>query len=136
MFGVVSDVDHKYEYGLVPPDTLAVASAPETLIVTVGELTVIVIDAWFTQVPDVPVTLYVVVSVGLTTTLAVFVPLLSLNQLYDVAPEAVNVTLDPGHTVIALALTVTSHPKSINAVLVQPLASVTVTEYEPVVSPL
>jgi hypothetical protein len=38
---------------------------------TVGELTVIVVEATSVQVPVVPVTVYVVVTVGLTTILAV-----------------------------------------------------------------
>jgi hypothetical protein len=61
-----------YKYGGVPPVTVAVAIFPATAIDTVGTPTVMVIDATSVHVPVVPVTEYVVVVVGVTTTLAVF----------------------------------------------------------------
>lgn len=79
--------------------TTAMTLPAPTVIDTVGGvLVVMVIDATSVQVPVVPVTVYVVVVVGLTTMLAV-VRLVSVPQTYDVAPVAVNVTLVPGHTV-------------------------------------
>jgi hypothetical protein len=63
---------HRYVYGGVPPEAVAVAVAAATAIDTVGgEFTVMVMDAGSVQVPDVPLTVYVVVVVGVTTMLAV-----------------------------------------------------------------
>ena len=121
---------HVYTYGGVPPVTLAVAVFPVTAIVTVGTPTVMVIEATSVQVPVVPVTMYVVVVVGVTTTLAVFWFARVLScQRYEVAPIAVRVTLVPGHTVVALAAMLTVQPTLTEAVAEQPAASLTTTVY-------
>src|SRR5438874_1143491 len=92
---------------------------------TVGELTVMVMDATSVHVPVVPVTVYVVVVVGVTMIVAV-VWLVSLFQLYDVAPEAVKVTLVPGQTVVpGVALIVTVHVLQACVLMARPAKSIT-----------
>ena len=75
----------------------------------------------------VPVTVYVVVDVGINPTPFVIPP----DQTYDVAPLPDNVTDDPAHTVLELAVTVTVGNGFtvivFVVVLVHPLALVPVT---------
>ena len=79
------------------------------------------------QVPLVPITLYVVVVVGAAVTIAPVVPLNPVAglQLYAVAPPAVNPTLLPSQTEGLAGETVTvisaSTVTTAVAVLVQPL---------------
>jgi hypothetical protein len=70
-----------------------------------GGDTEIVIVVVLTQAPVVPVKVYVVLNKGVTT-----VVLLTIEpgfQVYDVAPEPVNVAEPPVQTVLELALAVT-----------------------------
>ena len=112
------------------PAQIVVADA---VVVTVGlELTVIVIVAVFEHPgPFEPVTVYVVVDAGVTTT---DVPLSEPGiQVYDVVPLPVSVVLPPGQIEVldAVAVTVGCEPTVIVIVFVpvHPFAAVPFTVY-------
>lgn len=95
--GAIVDVN---TFPVLPPHT---SLAPDIEHVGIGfTVTVIVAERW-QPVPsvDVPVTVYVVVVVGLATTvtpLVVFKPVAGLQvYVYDAAEEAVKVVLPPTH---------------------------------------
>jgi hypothetical protein len=104
MFVFVEVVFHTYE---LAPLAVKVVVLPEQIVVeladtfTVGVgLTVIVIVLTPVQLPIVPVTLYTVVKVGLTT---ILVLVEEVFHTYELAPLTVNVVLPPEQIVFELA---------------------------------
>lgn len=110
--------------------------APDVVVVTVGEgFTVMMRVAVAVQPADVPVTVYVVVPVGETVTVA---PVSDPGiQVYVVAPEAV-IDVELPEQIVALVVVVVTVGVGLTlivrvAVFVQPFAAVPVTVYVVVV---
>src|ERR1700741_3464375 len=124
-----------HTYAVDVPAALKVAVLPihnivgVAVTVMVGTLILTVTVLVFVHPPELPVTEYVVFTVGLTTTLdPVNVPGI---QVYVVAPVAVNVDELPRHINVGEAVGVTVIPGvetiTIDAVDVQPLAFLPIT---------